>query len=203
MTETAVSGQLGGDEPAVLDTPQQFTEASSYRVRDELQALIERDLLGPWDGENEVLPPRSQGPGERYLVGRLGPRQSTGSGKEAAQDTASVDTDIAAGGDGADPELPDLLTMQNAGRMWASSMGLSCVVDAETDILTVVVTWGQYAKSEVHDDEGHPAPAVEQAAGQVRDPSSADRAGPQVSADLTGCVPGGCRAGTCRSASRG
>ena len=156
MTETALSGQLGGDEPAVLDTPQQFTEATSYQVRDELQALIERDLLGPWDGENEVLPPRSQGPGERYLVGRLGPRQSTGSGKEAAQDTATVDTDIAAGGDGADPELPDLLTMQNAGRMWASSMGLSCVVDAETDILTVTVTWGQYAKSEVLDDEGNP-----------------------------------------------
>ena len=156
MTETALSGQLGENEPAVLDTPQQFAEATSYQVRDELQALIERDLLGPWDGENEVLPPRSQGPGERYLVGRLGPRQSTESGKEAAQDTATVDTDIAAGGDGADPELPDLLTMQNAGRMWASSIGLSCVVDAETDILTVTVTWGQYAKSEVLDDEGNP-----------------------------------------------
>jgi hypothetical protein len=39
-----------------------------------------------------------------------------------------VDTEIAAGGDGADGELPELLTMQNARQMWASSMGLSCVV---------------------------------------------------------------------------
>ena len=74
MTEAIADGQGQVAEP--LDTPQEFTEATSYQVRDELQEFLERDLLGPWDGENEVLPPRSQGPGERYLVGRLGPRQS-------------------------------------------------------------------------------------------------------------------------------
>jgi hypothetical protein len=148
MNETSPDGQL--------DAPQQFTEVTSYQVRDALQELIERDLLGPWDGEDEVLPPRSQGPGERYLVGRLGPRQKAASGNDAAADTAAVDADVATGGDGADPELPDLLTMQNAGRMWASSMGLSCVVDAHIDILTVTVAWGQYAKSEQLDDAGNP-----------------------------------------------
>jgi hypothetical protein len=156
MTETALGGQPSGDQPAVLDTPQELTKATSHQVRDELQMLIERGSRGQWGGEAGLLPPRSRGPGERYLVGRLGPRQSTASGKEAAENAATADTDIAAGGDGADPELPDLLTMQNAGHMWASSMGLSCVVDAETDILTVTVTWGQYAKSEVLDDEGNP-----------------------------------------------
>jgi hypothetical protein len=55
----------------------------------------------------------------------------------AAGEAGTVDADVSAGGDGADPELPDLLTMQNAGRMWASSMGLSCVTDADTGILTV------------------------------------------------------------------
>jgi hypothetical protein len=63
---------------------------------------------------------------------------------------------VAAGGDGTDPELPDLLTAQNAGRMWASSMGLSCVVAAGTDILTVTVSWGQYVKSDVLDEAGNP-----------------------------------------------
>src|SRR5215470_16542783 len=116
MTE---SGQ--GEQASPLDQPQEFTEASSYQVRDELAGLIKRDLLGPWGRELEVLPPRSAGPGERYLVGRLGPRHDPRSGTDAAGD--AVDTEIAAGGDGADGELPDLLTMQNAGRMWASSMG--------------------------------------------------------------------------------
>ena len=40
--------------------------------------------------------------------------------------------------------------------MWASSMGLSCVVQPEVDILTVTISWGQYAKSEVLDDAGNP-----------------------------------------------
>ncbi|MGH3260228.1 MAG: hypothetical protein ACRDOU_33320 [Streptosporangiaceae bacterium] len=102
-----------GEQASPLDQPQEFTDASSYRVRDELAGLIERDLLGPWDGELEVLPPRSAGPGERYLVGRLGPRHDPRSEAAAAGD--AVDTEIAAGGDGGDGELPDLLTMQNAG----------------------------------------------------------------------------------------
>jgi hypothetical protein len=64
ITDTLPGKQSAGGETAVaLDAPQQFTEATSYEVRDELQKLIERDLLGPWDGEDEVLPPRSQGPG--------------------------------------------------------------------------------------------------------------------------------------------
>ena len=70
--------------------------------------------------------------------------------------TESIDADVVTGGNGADPELPDLLTMQNAGRMWASSMGLSCVVAPGVDILTITATWGQYAKSEVLDDAGNP-----------------------------------------------
>ena len=143
-----------GDQASPLDQPQEFTDASSYQVRDELVELIERDLLGPWDGELEVLPPRSAGPGERYLVGRLGPRHDPHSETDAAGDT--VDTEISAGGDGADGELPDLLTMQNAGRMWASSMGLSCVVASGVDTLTVTAAWGRYGKAEVLDDAGNP-----------------------------------------------
>ncbi len=143
-----------GEQPSPLDEAQEFAAASSYRVRDELIELIERDLLEPWDGELEVLPPRSPGPGERYLVGRLGPRHDPQTGTDAAG--GAVDTEIAAGGDGTDGELPDQLTMQNAGRMWASSMGLSCVVASGADTLTVTAAWGRYGKAEVLDDAGNP-----------------------------------------------
>ena len=142
------------EQPSPLDEQQEFATASSYQVRDELARLIERDLLGPWDGELEVLPPRSAGPGERYLVGRLGPRHDPQSGTDAAGD--AVDTEIAVGGDGADGELPDLLTMQNAGRMWASSMGLSCAVASGVDTLTITASWGRYGKAEVLDEAGNP-----------------------------------------------
>jgi hypothetical protein len=150
----ALPGQA--EEPSPLNTPQQFEAVTSCQVRDALQEFLERDLLGPWDGEDEVLPPRSQGPGERYLVGRLGPRHEPSSATDRAKEAATVDADVVTGGDGADPELPDLLTVQNAGRMWASSMGLSCVVAPGVDILTVTVTWGRYAKSDVLDEAGNP-----------------------------------------------
>ena len=73
------------------------------------------------------------------------------------QEAATVDAETRRPpGDGADRELPDLLTVQNAGRMWASSMGLSCVVAPGVDILTVTVAWGQYVKSDILDDAGNP-----------------------------------------------
>ncbi|HUZ52499.1 MAG TPA: DISARM system helicase DrmA [Streptosporangiaceae bacterium] len=143
-----------GELPSPLEEPQEFAAASSYQVRDELAGLIERDLLGPWDGELEVFPPRSPGPCERYLVGRLGPRHDIPSSRSAASDV--VDTELSAGGDAADGELPDLLTMQNAGRMWASSMGLSFVVPSGVDELSVTASWGRYGKAEVLDEAGNP-----------------------------------------------
>ena len=149
MTETPQD-----DQPSPLDVPQEFTPASSYQVRDELGELIERDLLGPWDGELEVFPPRAPGPCERYLVGRLGPRHDLPSARAAAGE--AVDTELSAGGDTSDGELPDLLTLQNAGRMWASSMGLSCVVALSVDELSVTAAWGRYSKSEILDEAGNP-----------------------------------------------
>src|SRR4051794_32063057 len=47
---------------------------TAYEVRAQFEDLLERDLLGPWDGPTEELPPRTS-PGERYLLGRLVPRR--------------------------------------------------------------------------------------------------------------------------------
>ncbi len=154
MTEPTGTGTPAQDAlMSPLDLQQVFSEASSYEVRDELVGLVERDLLGPWDGELEVFPPRSPGPLERYLVGRLGPKHEVASSREAAAD--AVDAELSAGGDASEGELPDLLTMQNAGRMWASSMGLSFVT-AGTDELSVTASWGRYSKSEQLDEAGNP-----------------------------------------------
>ena len=42
--------------------------ATSSEVREELTRVLGRDLLGPWGGAEEELPPGSK-PRERYLVG--------------------------------------------------------------------------------------------------------------------------------------
>ncbi|KRV49085.1 helicase [Wenjunlia vitaminophila] len=107
---------------------------------------IRRDLLGPWDGERETLPQHSTGPRDRYLVGMLGPQPVSGTtqamiARVAAQ---SGDTDGGCDGEQSDPGLPELLTPQAAGRMWASSMGLSFAVPASVGTLTVTARWGRY-----------------------------------------------------------
>lgn len=133
-----------------LDVEQDFEDATPHQVRDELQDLITRDLLGPWDGDLEVLPEKVPGPGDRYLVGRLGPKRA-----HDRDDSSGTDADIATEGDGQDPELPDKLTIQDAGRMWASSMGLSCHVAEGVTTLNVTTEWGRYRKADVLDDAGN------------------------------------------------
>jgi hypothetical protein len=131
-----------------LDQSQPFKEATSYQVRDELGDLIRRDLLGPWGGEQEELP---VGPRERYLVGMLGPRpRARSGGTEEAQDV-----DASVQGDTTEADLPEVVTPQILGRMWASSMGLSFAVPADVDVLVVTAEWGRYDKRQTQDDEGH------------------------------------------------
>ncbi|WP_067968383.1 DISARM system helicase DrmA [Nocardiopsis trehalosi] len=143
---------------ATLDVPQRFEEASSFQVRGELQAMVERDLLGPWGGETEELSPGTSGPRERYLVGMLGPRHQTpASSRDAADLVPDTETGVAgdAGGEAAG-ELPDVVTSQNLGNLWASTMGLSFSVAADVDAVSVRATWGQYSPAQSTDDDGRP-----------------------------------------------
>jgi hypothetical protein len=154
--DTSVSAPVAQqDLVSPLDLPQQFTDGGSYEVRGKFQELIERDLLGPWDGDTEVFKPKAMGPRERYLVGMLGPRhlpKSTVDEADSTSDTeSSVQGDTKGEGGG---ELPEVVTSQNIGRLWASSMGLSFRVGADTDVVAVAAEWGNYSRQETEDDEG-------------------------------------------------
>lgn len=146
---------LTGDAIVTLDQPQRFSEANSFQVRDELQEIVERDLLGPWEGPTEQFNPRAMGPRERYLAGMLGPRHQASSSLEPADTLA--DTDPSAQGDarGEDAgELPEVVTPQALGRLWASSMGLSFRVAADTDVIAATASWGEYTPQKTKDEEG-------------------------------------------------
>ncbi|GAA1190106.1 DISARM system helicase DrmA [Prauserella alba] len=139
-----------------LDQPQEFAAASSYQVRDEFQELIERDLLGPWAGEWEELPRGSSGPRDRYLVGMLGPKYEPRSTVEAADSMSGADTEVQGdGGEEGAGELPEVITPQNLGRIWASSMGLSCCVGQGIDTVVVTAEWGEYDKRDSTDEDGN------------------------------------------------
>jgi hypothetical protein len=144
------------DEPEAagpaLDAVQRFEEATSFQVRAEVEKLVRRDLLGPWGGELEEFAPRAMGPRERYLLGMLGPKHTPKSSVDEAGDVPDTETGVS--GDARDGELSEIVTPQNLGRIWASSMGLAFAVPDEVAVVAVTVSWGRYAKSEVERDDG-------------------------------------------------
>ncbi|MEW1959572.1 DISARM system helicase DrmA [Kineococcus sp. NPDC059986] len=141
-------------------------DVTSFQVRAELEDLLERDLLGPWDGPEEELPPHDT-PAERYLLGRLVPRRAVGTGTRVelpeGEDVDSEATATAARALEDDPSLADVENIgtsgdsdvhteapaqQRARSMAASSLGLSFRVPRSTTRLTVTASWGQYEKGD-------------------------------------------------------
>jgi len=142
--------------------------ASSFDVRAELESLLERDLLGPRDGEFEELPP-GVSPAERYLVGRLVPRTSPSAPPRVAPVAPGADSDMDADTD-TDTDDPDLVDREvtgaaetrgddletaqagRTGTMAASALGMSFQVPGDVDRVVVTGSWGSYspAASEVH-----------------------------------------------------
>lgn len=154
QTSLDVSSDKPSNPADLLDQPQPFAHATSFQVRDAFQRLIERDLLGPWDGEHERFEPKARGPRDRYLVGMLGPRHHASQKGDAA---LPLDTSTGVAGETQgeeNAELPEILPAQPLGRLWASSMGLSCRVAADTDVLVVTARWGEYTREKTEDEEG-------------------------------------------------
>ncbi|MGH3274747.1 MAG: DISARM system helicase DrmA, partial [Streptosporangiaceae bacterium] len=165
--------------------------ATSFEVRAELEQLLERDLLGPWDGPEEELPPGSS-PAERYLLGRLVPRDApadpdtadSGADREADLDPALVEREVTETGDSADSDVESEAVVRS-GSMAASAIGLSFLVPADTDTVLAEAGWGRYERvpSQVHETEqGRPRTVWRRCpgGGQVEVPLHAEGSGDLV-----------------------
>jgi hypothetical protein len=131
-------------------------ELTGYDVRAKFEDMLERDLLGPWDGSTEELPAGTT-PGERYLLGRLVPRRSDTDEPVTDPEAAAEDDDVEdrpelvdeAGLD-LDPDNQDSQPSPAAVRsraMAASSLGLAFAVPADVDAVAVSATWGRYERA--------------------------------------------------------
>ena len=152
-----------------MTAPQQKKPAEQYRlafepdgrsltVRENVVDILERELLGPANGPDEVL----DGPPDvAYLVGRIAPYKLA-AGKEnpseddegeAATDVGdAVDAEASRGvpvtgvdesGAGADEDDVDDQPQQR-GLMIPASMGLRCQIPNDLDAFTVTASWGTY-----------------------------------------------------------
>ena len=126
-----------------------------WELREDLIARITADLLGPLDGEHEVIRGYQRrdtswsSPGrvrDRYLVGMLAPQGTVAVDPERDDDVGPEEDDDPASGGIQDGRSPRPVLAQ-------SSMGLSVVVDGSVDRLTARCSWGQYKRAfEEHDD---------------------------------------------------
>lgn len=126
-------------------------------IRDELEALIVRDLHGPFGGDEELLPAEPL-PRDRYLVGMLAPRRSIVDPRRF--DAATIGTQ---GEAPTEDKVPAPQTMP-------SSLGLTFLVPASARELIVTASWGRYAKEDrdPHQVKGLPGFDVEDGADVVR-----------------------------------
>jgi Helicase conserved C-terminal domain len=130
---------------------------SSYAAREDLVGILERELLGPLNGPEEVL---DGVPDVVYLVGRIAPRKLTGKGAPADADTDEPGTDVGDadeakedqgvpvsgndedGADGDEDNVED--EPQRRGLMIPASMGLRCQIPDDLEEFTVIASWGVY-----------------------------------------------------------
>jgi hypothetical protein len=164
-------------------------DLTGYDVRARLEDLLERDLLGPWDGPTEELPPGTT-PGGRYLLGRLVPRRpdtveptlAPESEDDDVEDRPElVDDPTLELDDDGDAESPSSAAIRTRA-MAASSLGLACSVPTDVDAIVVTASWGRYERgtSETHTtDTGKPRTVWKRvpAGGQVEVPTFADDRG--------------------------
>ena len=130
---------------------------SSYAAREDLVDILERELLGPLNGPEEIL---DGVPDVVYLVGRIAPRKLTGKGAPADADTDEPGTDVGdadeakedqgvpvsgADEDGADGDEDNVEDEpQRRGLMIPASMGLRCQIPEDLEEFTVTASWGVY-----------------------------------------------------------
>ncbi|MCY4457155.1 MAG: DISARM system helicase DrmA [Acidimicrobiaceae bacterium] len=126
---------------------------SPWDLRADLVRRVTADLLGPLDGENEVIrgyqleSGKWSSPGrvrDRYLVGMLATRGTVAADPER-DDEAGPEAGEDTGGAAQHDRSPKLVMAQ-------SSMGLSVVVDDSVDRLIARCRWGQYLR-EFHDQD--------------------------------------------------
>src|SRR5262245_1800583 len=124
---------------------------SQHRLRDELEAMVLGDLLGPAGGDSEELTERTVR--DRYLVGVLAPSRASGTGAKPATAEEDEDEEIPlipdelseGGSDTADDGTTDADIPVVQAHL-PSSFGMSFCVDSEVKVIKVSASWGQYKR---------------------------------------------------------
>ncbi|MBP6525823.1 MAG: DISARM system helicase DrmA [Dermatophilaceae bacterium] len=133
-------------------------DGTSWTSRENLTDIVERELLGPRDGDEEILDVSPEVP---YLVGRiapvqlLAPAEGTGIAAPMIDDEADDEADQIGDEDSGLQDSP-----LQRGLMIPASMGLRFQVPLDLDSFTVHASWGTYAPTREAREEGGDQPGA-------------------------------------------
>ena len=143
-------------------------DGRSWTARENLTDILERELLGPANGPEEVL---DGSPDSAYLIGRIAPVKLTAGTEDPTDaDTGEPDSDVGDAEDaesgrgvpltgvddsgaGADEDSGTEDEPQQRGLMIPASMGLRCQIPDDLESFTVTATWGVYESVPEKDPE--------------------------------------------------
>src|SRR4051812_20048514 len=142
-------------QPALPKTP------SPLQLRDELETMVLKELLGPGSADEELV----ESPGTRYFVGVLAPRKRAKAGAAPAKaavpppppvddEDVDADADIIDGDELAlgalahettqDGTTDQTAVQEQAKALIPSSFGMTFSLNLEAKELQLSATWGQY-----------------------------------------------------------
>ena len=113
------------------EQPPAYFEVRGESVRARLLDALKTDLLGPETPKEEL----AQSPSTRYLIGMLAPQGTRLSPSDDDGTTSTVEEDE-------DYEAGPRVAQQLA----PSSIGLSFIVEADCDTVSVRASWGEYER---------------------------------------------------------
>ena len=156
-TPATPTGEHAPRERAAYDlshTP----DGTSWTARENLTDIIAREILGPRDGDEEVLDVSPEVP---YLVGRIAPVRLLAPAEDSGIAEPMLDDDA---DDEADPVGDEDSGLQDSpvqrGLMIPASMGLRFQVPLDLDSFTVHASWGAYAPTREAREEGTDQPGA-------------------------------------------
>ncbi len=132
-------------------------------IRDLLQLAVMDDLLGPAGGPDELIV--DMGVRDRYLVGKLAPREAAERGQEFPVDAENAEDDapdlivkarpakvdsptVSGSGESDEQEEIDAASNQS---LVPSSLGMTFCVDGDVDRIEIEARWGRYERSDEHE----------------------------------------------------
>jgi hypothetical protein len=140
----------------------QYQQELAY-IRKLLQLAVMDDLLGPAGGPYERIV--DMGVRDRYLVGKLAPREASERGQDFPVDAQDVEDDPAdlivkaqtgdahsphARGSG-DPDGSEEIDAASNQSLVPSSLGMTFCVDGDAERIEIEVNWGRYERSDDHE----------------------------------------------------